>query len=228
MSEKGRGGTFPAFYHGRVSEAKPFVIGIAGGTASGKTTLARSLAQALGRRVVLLPMDHYYKDLSHLPFSERLKVNYDHPEAFDLALYLEHARALLAGNPVDMPLYDFKVYTRSPSTSRVNPAPVVILEGILVLYPEELRTLMDLKVFVDADADERFIRRLIRDVEERGRTLGSVVDQYLTRVKPMHQAFVEPTKRHADVILPGGGQNPVALEMLLAKALSRLVQTGVA
>ncbi|TFU17599.1 uridine kinase [Thermus tengchongensis] len=208
--------------------AKPFVIGIAGGTASGKTTLATALAQALGERVALLPMDHYYRDLTHLPFPERLKLNYDHPEAFDLPLYLEHTRALLLGQAVDMPVYDFKAYTRSPKTERILPAPVVILEGILVLYPEELRALLDLKVFVDADADERFIRRLMRDVEERGRSLESVVRQYLEGVKPMHLAFVEPSKRHADVILPGGGQNPVALEMLKAKALARLAQMGVA
>lgn len=207
---------------------KPFVIGIAGGTASGKTTLARTLAQALGERVALLPMDHYYRDLSHLPFPQRLGVNYDHPEAFDLPLYLDHARALLAGRAVEMPLYDFRAYTRSPRTEKVFPAPVLILEGILVLYPAELRALMDLKVFVDADADERFIRRLLRDVEERGRSLESVVRQYREGVKPMHLAFVEPTKRHADVILPGGGQNPVALEMLKAKALAHLAQTGAA
>ncbi|MFN4232575.1 MULTISPECIES: uridine kinase [Thermus] len=201
---------------------KPFIIGIAGGSASGKTTLARSLAQALGERVALLPMDHYYRDLSHLAFPERLQANYDHPEAFDLPLYLKHVQALLSWQAVEMPLYDFRAYTRSPRTERVLPAPVVILEGILVLYPEPLRALMDLKVFVDADADERFIRRLERDVRERGRSLEGVVRQYLEKVKPMHLAFVEPTKRHADVILPGGGQNPVALEMLKAKALARL------
>lgn len=208
--------------------ARAFVIGIAGGSASGKTTLARALAQALGKRVALLPMDHYYQDLSHLSFPERLQVNYDHPEAFDLSLYLAHARALIAGQAVEMPLYDFKAYTRRPATERVLPAPVVVLEGILALYPEELRALMDLKVFVDADADERFIRRLERDVQERGRSLKSVVAQYLEKVKPMHLAFVEPSKRHADVILPGGGQNPVALEMLKAKALAHLSQMGVA
>ncbi|MCS6869270.1 MAG: uridine kinase [Thermus sp.] len=208
--------------------SRPFVIGIAGGSASGKTTLAQALAKALGERVALLPMDHYYRDLSHLPFPERLKRNYDHPEAFDLELYLSHAQALLAGKAVEAPLYDFKAYTRSPLTERVLPAPVVILEGILVLYPAELRALMDLKVFVDADADERFIRRLERDVKERGRSLESVVQQYLEKVKPMHLAFVEPSKRHADVILPGGGQNPVALETLKAKALAHLAQLELA
>jgi uridine kinase len=207
---------------------KPFVIGIAGGSASGKTTLAQALARALGERVALLPMDHYYQDLAHLPFSERLKVNYDHPEALDLELYLEHVRALLQGRAVERPVYDFRAYTRSPRTERVHPAPVVILEGILALYPEELRALMDLKVFVDADADERFIRRLKRDVLERGRSLEGVVAQYLEQVKPMHLSFVEPTKRHADLILPGGGQNPVALETLKAKALAHLVRTEAA
>ncbi|WP_052155164.1 MULTISPECIES: uridine kinase [Thermus] len=215
----------PRLYDGGVvGSPKPFVIGIAGGTASGKTTLARALVEALGERVALLPMDHYYKDLSHFSFPERLAVNYDHPEAFDLPLYLAHAQALLAGSGVEMPTYDFKAYTRGAKTEWVSPAPVVILEGILVLHFPELRALMDLKVFVDADADERFIRRLERDVRERGRSLESVVEQYLSKVKPMHLAFVEPSKRHADVILTGGGQNPVALEMLKAKALSRLAQ----
>ena len=165
-----------------MSAPKPFVIGIAGGTASGKTTLAQALARTLGERVALLPMDHYYKDLGHLPLEERLRVNYDHPDAFDLALYLEHAQALLRGLPVEMPVYDFRAYTRSPRRTPVRPAPVVILEGILVLYPKELRDLMDLKVFVDADADERFIRRLKRDVLERGRSLEGVVAQYLEQV----------------------------------------------
>jgi uridine kinase len=207
---------------------KPFVIGIAGGSASGKTTLAQALAQALGERVALLPMDHYYQDLAHLPMEERLRQNYDHPDAFDLALYLDHVRALLQGRAVERPVYDFRAYTRSPRTERVHPAPVVILEGILVLFPEELRALMDLKVFVDADADERFIRRLKRDVLDRGRSLEGVVAQYLEQVKPMHLSFVEPTKRHADLILPGGGRNPVALETLKAKALAHLVRTEAA
>jgi uridine kinase len=207
---------------------KPFVIGIAGGSASGKTTLAQALARGLGERVALLPMDHYYQDLAHLPMEERLRQNYDHPDAFDLALYLDHVRALLQGRAVERPVYDFRAYTRSPRTERVHPAPVVILEGILVLFPEELRALMDLKVFVDADADERFIRRLKRDVLDRGRSLEGVVAQYLEQVKPMHLSFVEPTKRHADLILPGGGQNPVALETLKAKALAHLVRTEAA
>ena len=178
---------------------KPFILGIAGGSASGKTTLAKTW----GEGVAPLPMDPYHRDLSHVAFPEHLQANHDHPEAFDLPFYLEHVHALLSRQAVEMPLYDFRAYTRSPKTERVLPAPLVILE-----------------VFVDADADERFIRRLERDVQERGRSLETVVRQYLEKVKPMHLAFVEPTKRHADVILQGGGQNPVAL--------ARLAEMGVA
>ncbi|KGQ22962.2 uridine kinase [Thermus filiformis] len=206
--------------------SRPFAIGIAGGTKSGKTTVARALKEALGGQAALLAMDHYYLDQSHLSLEERRRVNYDHPDAFDLPLYLEHVQRLLRWESVEEPVYSFQDYTRTPLTRRVDPAPVLILEGILLLYDPRLRALLDLKVFVEADADERFIRRLRRDLLERGRSLESVVEQYLSQVKPMHEAFVEPTKRYADIVLPRGGENRVALEMLIAKAQSRLAARG--
>jgi uridine kinase len=206
--------------------SRPFAIGIAGGTKSGKTTVARALKEALGGQAALLAMDHYYLDQSHLSLEKRRRVNYDHPDAFDLPLYLEHVQRLLRWESVEEPVYSFQDYTRTPLTRRVDPAPVLILEGILLLYDPRLRALLDLKVFVEADADERFIRRLRRDLLERGRSLESAVEQYLSQVKPMHEAFVEPTKRYADIVLPRGGENRVALEMLIAKAQSRLAARG--
>ncbi len=192
----------------------PFVLGIAGGSGSGKTTVVERVRQVVGPRVAILPMDNYYRDLGHLPFEERQKTNYDHPDAFDNDLLLAHLDALIAGQAVEMPLYSFTEHRRLPETQRVDPGPVIVVEGILALFDPELRARMDLKVFVDADPDVRFIRRLIRDIEERGRSVESVVKQYLDTVRPMHLTFVEPSKRYADLIIPHGGMNTPALEVL--------------
>jgi len=203
--------------------SRAFVIGIAGGTGSGKTTVTEAVIGAVGpEQVALLPMDNYYKDNAHLPFEERLELSYDHPDAFDLELYLTHIRQLVAGREVRMPVYSFKEYTRSPQTILVKPAPVVVLEGIMLLVDATLRAQMNLKVFVDTDADVRFIRRLQRDIVERGRTVQSVIQQYLEQVWPMHLSFVEPSKRYADVIIPHGGHNEEALAMLTARVRSLL------
>ncbi|MDX2004818.1 MAG: uridine kinase [Meiothermus sp.] len=198
-----------------------FVIGIAGGTGSGKTTVTQAVVEAVGaEHVALLPMDNYYKANTHLPFEERVKLNYDHPAIFDLELYLEHIRQAIEGRAVHIPTYSFTEYTRSAQTIEIRPAPVVVLEGIMVLVDEQVRQTMNLKVFVDADADVRFIRRLRRDILERGRSVESVVNQYLGQVRPMHLSFVEPSKRYADVIIPHGGHNEQALAMLTARMRS--------
>lgn len=208
---------------GGVSGFRPFVIGVAGGTGSGKSTVAQEVrAAALPSHVAVLEMDHYYKDQSDLPFEERIRVNYDHPQAFDLELYLEHVAKLVRGEPVDRPQYSFVEYTRLPQTVRIEPAPVVVLEGVLVLFDERLREQMDLKVFVDTDPDVRFIRRLERDIAERGRSVESVIRQYLDQVRPMHLSFVEPSKRYADIIVPHGGKNQPALAMFTARIHSLL------
>ncbi len=193
------------------------MIGVAGGSGSGKSTVAAQLVAALpGTAVAALPMDSYYLDQAHLPMAERLLVNYDHPAAFDLPLYCQQIQHLIAGQAVAMPIYSFTEFTRLPQHQRVEPAPIVLLEGILVLCDPELRQLMDLKVYVDAEPDIRFIRRLQRDLEFRGRSVEGVIEQYLREVQPMHQAFVEPSKRFADVIVPHGGHNQPALEVLIA------------
>jgi len=198
--------------------SRAFVIGIAGGSGSGKTTVTEAVINAVGPQcVALLPMDNYYKDNGHLSFEERVKQSYDHPDAFDLELYLAHIRQIAAGQPVAVPVYSFKEYTRTSETILVRPAPVVVLEGIMLLVDEALRAQMNLKVFVDTDADVRFIRRLQRDIAERGRTVESVIQQYLEQVRPMHLSFVEPSKRYADVIIPHGGHNQEALAMLTAR-----------
>ncbi len=203
-----------------------FVIGVAGGTGSGKSTVSEALVSAVGRgQVALLNMDHYYLDQSHLTFEERADLNYDHPAAFDLELYLDHIQRLVSGQEVPMPQYSFTQHLRTSETVKVKPAPVVVLEGILVLLDERLRRLMDLKVFVDTDPDVRFIRRLQRDIAERGRSVESVVGQYLQKVRPMHLSFVEPSKRYADVIIPHGGKNSAALAMLSAR-VEGLVSAG--
>ncbi len=201
----------------------PFVLGIAGGSGSGKSTVVARVEAIVGPgRLALLPMDNYYKDASHLPLEERAKTNYDHPDAFDLDLLVEHLEALIQGRAVEMPQYSFVEHARLPQTRRVAPAPVIVVEGILALYDPRLRERMDLKVYVDADPDVRFIRRLRRDIAERGRTVESVIEQYLSSVRPMHLAFVEPTKRYADLIVPGGGMNTPALEVLASRLLGAL------
>lgn len=196
----------------------PFVIGVAGGSGSGKTTVTRRVIQTVGTGgVAVLNQDNYYRDQSDIPFEERLHTNYDHPAAFDWELLRQHLEALLSGQAIEMPEYDFTQHTRAEYTTRVEPAQVIVLEGFFALYDEALREKMSLKVFVDADADVRFIRRLLRDTQERGRTPESVIEQYLDFVRPMHLSFVEPTKRYADVIIPHGGMNEPALEMLAAR-----------
>lgn len=194
---------------------KTIVIGIAGGSESGKTTLAHKLKDALGDDIVLLCHDFYYKAHDDMPFEERQKLNFDHPDAFDTDLLIEDIRALKRGESILHPIYSFTEHTRLPQRVRVDPARVVIVEGILIFENRQLRDEMDIKVFVDTDADIRLIRRLLRDVKERGRTLDSVVSQYMSTVKPMHEQFVEPSKRNVDIIIPEGGLNAVALQMLL-------------
>lgn len=195
---------------------KTIIIGIAGGTGSGKTTLTERLREHFGENEVsVINHDSYYKAHDELPYEERCKLNYDHPDSFDTPLLVEHLQQLRAGHSVDVPVYDYTIHNRSKQTVRVNPAPVIIVEGILIFASPELCDLMDMKVFVDTDADVRILRRIVRDVKKRGRTLDSVVNQYLTTVKPMHEQFVEPSKRKADLIVPEGGQNLVALDMLI-------------
>lgn len=195
---------------------RPLVIGLAGGTGSGKTTVAKALVAEAGvGNALLLPQDAYYRAQGDLPLEARMLTNYDEPSAFDTELLLRHVDQLVNGEAIDMPVYDFTDFDRSSRTVQVRPAPVVIVEGILVLHEARLRDRMRLKVFVDAPADERFIRRLERDVAERGRSPQVVIAQYRRTVKPMHDLFVEPTKQHADLVLPEGGKNHVALEVLV-------------
>jgi len=184
---------------------RPLIIGLGGGSGSGKTTIARSIVEAIGPdRVSLIQHDAYYRDQTDLPMEERVKVNYDHPESFETSLLVRHLQELRGGRAVERPIYDFTVYNRLPQTARVEPKPVVIVEGILVIYEPELRALMDLKIYVDTDPDLRVLRRLERDLKERGRSFDSVHDQYLATVRPMHLQFVEPSKRYADMVIPEG------------------------
>ena len=200
------------------------LIGIAGGTGSGKTTLADKLIENFGRdEVSILRHDNYYKRHDEMTYEERSLLNYDHPDAFDTELLCEHIQALKAGNPIEMPVYDYSQHNRSDKTIRVNPAPVIVLEGILIFAEPKLCELMDIKVFVDTDADVRILRRIVRDVKHRGRSLDSVINQYLTTVKPMHEQFVEPSKRRADIIIPEGGENIVALDMLIQRVRKHLM-----
>jgi uridine kinase len=202
---------------------KPLIIGIAGGSGSGKSTVARKVGEALSRSsVAFLDMDAYYRNFAHLPMEERKRVNWDHPESFDTDLLRSQVRELCARRAIDKPVYDFVTHTRSTRTERVEPADVLLLDGILLFADERIRELCDVKVFVDADADVRLIRRLKRDVTKRGRTLEEVIAQYLETVQPMHLQFVEPSKRYADVIVPRGGHNTIAIEMIVAKIQHRL------
>lgn len=197
---------------------KAMAVGVAGGTGSGKTTLVQALMQRIGReRIVLLPHDAYYRDLGHLPLEDRARVNFDHPDSLETELLVTHILQLRAGETIPMPQYDFVTHTRRRERVIVRPRPVILVEGILILVDPLLRELFDMKLYVDTDADVRFIRRLQRDIEERGRTAQSVIDQYLSTVRPMHLEFVEPSKRHADLIIPEGGFNLVALDMIVAR-----------
>lgn len=193
------------------------IIGIAGGTSSGKTTLTGILKERFGEDVSVVYHDNYYKRLTHLPFEERCKVNYDHPDAFETDLMIRDLEALRRGETIHSPTYDYTVHDRSDVTLEVRPAKVVIVEGILIFENKSLRDLMDIKIFVDTDADVRILRRLNRDMQERGRSLESIIEQYLTTVKPMHEAFVEPSKKYADIIIPTGGRNAVAQEMIVER-----------
>jgi len=200
------------------NRATPVVIGIAGGSGSGKTTLASLILERIGReRIAYLPHDAYYKDLGALPKNQRIEINFDHPDSLDTELLIEHVQQLKENKVVDLPVYDFKTHTRTTDTLRIQPKPVIMVEGILIFVDPVLRKLLDVKVFVDTDADIRFIRRLERDIRERGRTTDIVVRQYLATVRPMHLDFVEPSKRFADVIIPEGGLNEVAMEMVVAR-----------
>lgn len=206
---------------------KPVVIGVAGGSGSGKTSVTRSICNRFSDKTILvIEQDYYYKDQSHLPFEERLKTNYDHPLAFDNDLLMKHLHELMDHNSIEKPVYDYTIHTRSHDSVTVEPKEVIILEGILILEDPRLVDLMDIKVFVDTDADIRIIRRMLRDIKERGRSLDSVIDQYVDNVRPMHLQFVEPTKRYADIIIPEGGQNHVAIDIMATKIENILLKTN--
>ncbi|MCL2343428.1 MAG: uridine kinase [Firmicutes bacterium] len=197
-------------------------IGIAGGTGSGKTTITRRIVDRFGGDVSVVYHDSFYKETSGLSYEERKKLNYDHPDAFDTDLLISCLKELRAGRPVLCPVYDYTIYNRSEKTAVVQPAKVIIVEGILILADQELCSLLDVKLYVDTDADVRILRRIIRDVRDRGRSLDSVITQYLATVKPMHEQFVEPSKRRADIIIPVGGHNDVAMEMVLDRIRSHM------
>jgi uridine kinase len=202
---------------------RPLTIGIAGGTASGKTTVARRLVERLaGHPVAFLDQDSYYRDLSLVPREERGTFNFDHPDAFDTGLFVHHLGELQAGRAIDKPIYSFTSHSRTEESVRVTPGDAVIVEGILVLALEAVRELLDVKVFVDSDSDVRVIRRLSRDIKERGRDFDGVIEQYFRTVRPMHYGFVEPSKRYADVIIPHGGNNDIAIDMLSGAVRQRL------
>lgn len=205
----------------------PIVIGIAGGTGSGKTTVANVILDAVGRhRIAYLPHDAYYRDLNDLPPVQKAEVNFDHPNSLETELMIEHVKELKAGRSVDIPVYDFSTHSRTDKTIHVDPQRVIIVEGILIFAEKKLRELFDMKLFVDTDPDIRFIRRLQRDIAERGRTMATVINQYLGTVRPMHLEFVDPSKRYADVIIPEGGLNQVAMDMVIARIEALLIKQG--
>jgi uridine kinase len=206
-----------------LTSVTPIVIGIAGGTGSGKTTVAHMIVERVGAQyIAYLPHDAFYRDLSHLPPEKRAEVNFDHPNSLETELLIQHIQQLKAGQPIDLPIYDFKTHTRTAKTRPLLPQPIILVEGILIFAEPKLLPLYDIKIFVDTDADIRFIRRLQRDIQERGRTTESVIDQYLATVRPMHLEFVEYSKRYADIIIPEGGFNTVAIDMVVARVLELL------
>jgi uridine kinase len=207
---------------------KPVVIGVAGGSGSGKTAVTKAIYEQFPEQnILVIEQDYYYKDQSDLPMEERLKTNYDHPLAFDNDLIIDHIKTLFNYEPIEKPVYDYKMHTRSEQVIEVEPKDVIILEGILVLEDERLRDLMDIKVFVDTDADIRIIRRMLRDIKDRGRTIESVIEQYESVVRPMHLQFIEPTKRYANIIIPEGGQNHVAIDLMVTKIQTILEQNAI-
>lgn len=202
---------------------KPILIGITGGTGSGKSTVSREILRHIGETdVCIIEQDSYYKDQSHLTFEEREKTNYDHPLAFDNDLLIKHLKDLLNNKPIEKPIYDFEQHNRKKETIKVYPKKIIILEGILILNDEEIRNLCDIKIFVDTDSDVRVIRRILRDIKDRGRTLESVIEQYMATVRPAHLQFVEPSKKYADIIIPEGGYNKVAIDIIVTKINSIL------
>jgi len=206
-----------------IERINPIVIGIAGGSGSGKTTVAQEILARVGaEHIVFLPHDAYYKDFGNLSFSQRAAINFDHPDSLETSLLIEHIKQLKIGNPIKLPIYDFKTHSRTMKTILVEPQPVILVDGILIFAESQLREMFDVKIFVDTADDLRFIRRLQRDISERGRTVNSVIAQYQQTVRPMHMEFVEPSKRYADVIIPEGGFNIVAMDMVVARVRSLL------
>lgn len=204
---------------------RPILIGITGGTGSGKSTVAREILYKIDQKdVVTLEQDAYYKDQSNLSFEERIKINYDHPFAFDDDLLIKHIKDLLNNKSIDKPIYDFSKHNRKKETVKIEPKKIIILEGILILNNEKIRNLCDIKIFVDTDTDLRVIRRIRRDIRDRGRTLESVIEQYMTTVRPSHLQFTEPSKRYADLIIPEGGHNKVAIDLIATKIESIIKQ----
>ncbi|WP_055667955.1 uridine kinase [Desnuesiella massiliensis] len=198
--------------------SRPILIGIAGGTGSGKSTIAKEIYSKFQENcIAMIEQDSYYKDQSNIPYEERTKINYDHPKAFDTELLISHLKSLMQRESIEKPVYDFEIHNRKKESIAVEAKDIIIVEGILILEDPGIRELLDIKIYVDTDADVRIIRRLVRDINERGRTVDSVINQYLNVVRPMHMQFIEPTKRYADIIIPEGGHNKVAIDIIVAK-----------